>query len=733
MTDRTTTTRALPMLEFVAEPAPRAPRRPSRPGDRRLTEYLPESRTLPRFHVWTLGCQMNRSDSEEMAGRLLTAGCEEAASLDDADLVVINTCAIREGAEQKVIGRMGQLTRLKAANPALRVVLTGCSVREPDRAGLRRRYPAVDLFLRPDEEPELIDRLGLASAQAPIGLSGATTMVGRSVVGVADHLAVTRARAVGEGSVARGSAIAAWLPIIYGCDKTCTYCIVPFSRGPERSRPFDDIVDEARSLATAGYREVTLLGQNVNSYGHDLPPDPRFGHVAEARRAGRRLDLAGRPDLAELIRAIDGLRTTDGRPAIGRLRFVTSHPWDLSDRLIAALAECDSVCEHLHLPVQSGSDAVLHRMGRQYTIDHYQERLGRIRAAVPGITVSTDVIVGFCGETEAQFEETLALSTAVRYDQVFAAAYSPRPGTPATRLADDVPAADKRRRLNTLLALQETIGLERNEAWLGREVEVLVDAVSPARDHAHDGDTSAGRSRSVRPDPWQQARPPRRRRVAWSAGPSASGSSMPARTRCGAPSSARDGRAAPRRHRRADGDRQDRARHPPRGDGHRRRPAGGHHLGGLAPGLPRARHRDGQGLRRRPGARPASRPRPGRSRPSRSPSPTSPITPAAVLRDLAAAGGRGHPRRRHGPVPAGGRPRPRHRRPAERSGRPGPPRGRAARRRPGAARRAACAPSPADRRPDRHPQSAAGRPRPRDRRARGRRRRCRRPGATRTG
>jgi tRNA-2-methylthio-N6-dimethylallyladenosine synthase len=491
MTDRSLLTRSLPMLEIAPASPPSAPRRPLAPGDERLTEYLPETRALPRFHVWTLGCQMNRSDSEEMAGRLLTAGLEEAASLETADLVVINTCAIREGAEQKVIGRMGQLAKLKAANPGMRVVLTGCSVREPDRAGLRRRYPAVDVFLRPDEEPELVDRLGLASAQAPIGAIGATTTVGRTVVGVADHLAGTRARAVGEGSVARGSAIAAWLPIIYGCDKTCTYCIVPFSRGPERSRPFDEIVDEARTLAAAGYKEVTLLGQNVNSYGHDLAPDPRFGHVEAARWAGRQLDLAGRPDLAELIRAIDALRTADGRAAIGRLRFVTSHPWDLSDRLIAALAECDSVCEHLHLPVQSGSDAVLHRMGRQYTIEHYGERLTGIRAAVPGITISTDIIVGFCGETEAQFEETLALLQAVRYDQVFAAAYSPRPGTPATRLADDVPAAAKRRRLNALLAVQEAIGLERNEAWLGREVGVLVDAVNPPRAHEHDADDPA--------------------------------------------------------------------------------------------------------------------------------------------------------------------------------------------------------------------------------------------------
>jgi tRNA-2-methylthio-N6-dimethylallyladenosine synthase len=499
------TSRALPMLDVLDSPqlaTEAVPRRPATPADPRISEYLPEARTLPRFHLWTLGCQMNRSDSEEMAGRLLTAGCEEAPSLETADLVVINTCAIREGAEQKVIGRMGQLARLKTANPGMRVVLTGCSVREPDRAGLRRRYPAVDLFLRPDEEPELIDRLGLASAQAPIGALGATTTVGRTVVGVADHLAETRARAVGQGTVARGSAIAAWLPIIYGCDKTCTYCIVPFSRGPERSRPFDEVLDEARTLAAAGYREVTLLGQNVNSYGHDLAPDARFAHIDAERWAGRRLDLAGRPDLAELIRAIDGLRTADGRPAIGRLRFVTSHPWDLSDRLIQALAECDSVCEHLHLPVQSGSDAVLRRMGRQYTIEHYTERLTRIRDAVPGIAISTDVIVGFCGETEAQFEETLALLETVRYDQVFAAAYSPRPGTPATHLADDVPAADKRRRLNTLLAIQEAIGLQRNEAWLGREVDVLVDAVNPARSHEHgagetpvDGVRLSGRTR----------------------------------------------------------------------------------------------------------------------------------------------------------------------------------------------------------------------------------------------
>jgi tRNA-2-methylthio-N6-dimethylallyladenosine synthase len=486
------------MLELAPPPELAAARVSASPDDERLAEFRPEARALPSFYVWTLGCQMNRSDSEEMAGRLLASGCAEAPSMDAADLIVINTCAIREAAEAKVVGRQGHLASLKAANPSLRVVLTGCSVRAMDGGRLAKRFPVVDLFLRPDEEPELVDRLGLASAQGPVGLRaaaivgvpaigtiGATTTVGRTEVGVADALSATRADAVHGSAIRRSSAVSAWLPIIYGCDKTCTYCIVPFSRGPERSRPFDEILEEARSIAAQGFREVTLLGQNVNSYGHDLPPEPRFGHVATERWAGRHLDLGSRPDLAELLRAIDGLRTADGAPAIPRLRFITSHPWDLSDRLIDAMAACPSICEALHLPVQSGDDAVLRRMGRQYSIASYRERLDRIREAVPGIAISTDVIVGFCGETEAQYESTLRLLEAVRYDQVFAAAYSQRPGTPATRLADDVPAEVKRRRLNELLALQEPIGLERNRQWLGRTTEVLVDSVVPPRSHDH--------------------------------------------------------------------------------------------------------------------------------------------------------------------------------------------------------------------------------------------------------
>jgi tRNA-2-methylthio-N6-dimethylallyladenosine synthase len=501
--------RSLPVLQVVPPATPAAGARdPFAPEDPRLAEFRPEARSLPSFFVWTLGCQMNRSDSEEMAGRLLTAGCPEAPSIEAADLVVINTCAIREAAEAKVIGRQGHLARLKTANPGMRVVMTGCSVRESNRAGLARRYPAVDLFLRPDEEPELVDRLGLASAQAPVGtpaMTAATTLVKGRAVSDATHLVRARADAVTAGTVSRGSTISAWLPIIYGCDKTCTYCIVPYSRGPERSRPFDEIVAEARALAAAGYREVTLLGQNVNSYGHDLAPEARFAHVVGERSAGRHDDPAGRrdghagrPDLAELIRAIDAVRPGAGptgaspAPTPPRLRFVTSHPWDLSDRLIEAMRDCPSVCEALHLPVQSGSDSMLRRMGRQYTIEHYSERLARIREAVPGIALSTDVIVGFCGETDAEYEDTLRLLEAVRYDQVFAAAYSERPGTPATKLVDDVPAAEKRRRLVGLLAVQEEIGLERNQHWLGREARVLVDTIVAPRTHDHEDAEEAG-------------------------------------------------------------------------------------------------------------------------------------------------------------------------------------------------------------------------------------------------
>jgi tRNA-2-methylthio-N6-dimethylallyladenosine synthase len=479
---------------MLETPPPQAtePRAPARLSVG-MQEYGTEAAVLPRFHVWTLGCQMNQSDSEEMAGALLAAGCEEAPRLEEAELIVINTCSIREAAENKVIGRMGSIGNLKAANPALRVVLTGCSVRADNAETLPGRYPAVDLFLRPDEEPELAARLGLGGPTTPEALGAAGfERVGRSITATADRLPGTRAAAIEEGAIARSGGAKAWVPIVYGCDKTCTYCIVPFARGPERSRPFDDIVAEVGALAHAGYRELTLLGQNVNSYGHDLPPDPRFAELESQRTLGRKQDRAGRPDIAALLRAVDEIRDTEGNPGIPRVRFVTSHPWDLTDRLIEAMAECASVCEHLHLPVQSGDDEVLRRMGRQYTVEAYLELVERLRAAVPGIALTTDVITGFCGETRAQFDSTLELLRTVRFEQVFAAAYSERPGTPATHLTDDVPSDEKKRRLNELLGLQEEIGRELNEAWVGRRTEVLVDEARQPRTHEHQGAEARG-------------------------------------------------------------------------------------------------------------------------------------------------------------------------------------------------------------------------------------------------
>ncbi len=470
---------------------------------------------------------MNRSDSEEMAGRLLAAGCDEATGLETADLIVINTCAIREAAEQKVIGRQGQLAKLKVANPGLRVVLTGCSVREPDRAGLRRRYPAVDLFLRPGRgararrsaRPGLgPGAVGLGSGwPGPAFTTGATTRVGRKVVGAADHLAASRLAALEGGAVRRESPTSAWLPIVYGCDKTCTYCIVPFSRGPERSRPFDEILDEARRLAAAGYREVTLLGQNVNSYGHDLPVEARFEDIAPERSVGRRQDRRGRPDLAALLRAIDALRTADGLPAIpaAALRDLAPvgpvRPADRGDGRVPV---------GLRAPPPAGP--VGRRCGPAPDGPPVHDRAlpraaGPDPRGGPGIAISTDVIVGFCGETEAQFQATLRLLETVRYDQVFAAAYSVRPGTPAAHLADDVPPAVKRRRLNELLALQEAIGLERNRARVGTTAEVLVETIVPARTHGHDDDVSgstmaghSGDGPADRPEPGPHARPPGR-------------------------------------------------------------------------------------------------------------------------------------------------------------------------------------------------------------------------------
>ncbi len=396
--------------------------------------------------------------------------------MDVADLIVINTCAIREGAEQKVIGRQGQLARAQGEQP-------GAAGRADRLLGPRtgpRRPPAP----LPGRRPVPATRRGAGTGRsARPGVrpgrdrrsddgpwSGATTVVGRTEVGVADGLSASRARAVGEGTVARGSAVSAWLPIIYGCDKTCTYCIVPISRGPERSRPFDEVVDEARALAAAGYREVTLLGQNVNSYGHDLAPEARV-RARRCRTLGR---APTRPARATGPRRTDPRHRfaahvrREPRDRAAAVRHLTPlGPFGPVDRRAGRLpqrvrappsagpvgrrrrASADGPPIHRATTTRSGWPRIREAVPRHHRLDRRHRRvLRRDGRPVPS--------------------RRSALLETVRYDQVFAAAYSPRPGTPATRLADDVPPDVKRRRLNELLALQETIGRERNAAWVGR-------------------------------------------------------------------------------------------------------------------------------------------------------------------------------------------------------------------------------------------------------------------------
>ncbi len=370
-----------------------------------------------RYYIWTIGCQMNTADSRSVAEGLERRGFLPASSPEQADVIVLNTCVVRESAEQRARGRLSSLRPVKRKRPGAVLAVMGCLVGE-NEAELQREYPFVDLFLRPSHpEPlfALLDAGGcgerLSAPVSPVPVS-------------------------------------AYLPISYGCDHHCTYCIVRLRRGPQRSRPVEDIYRDALELVERGAREIILLGQNVDAYGRDLP---------------------GRPDLADLLAKLHDI------PGLWRLRFLTSHPADMQERLIEAVAELPKVCEHFELPVQSGSDAVLRRMGRNYTAGQYLELVGRIRAWVPDAGLATDVIVGFCGETDEDFQATRRLLEMVRFDVVHIAAYSVRPGTPAERLPDDVPPEVKEARRQELEQFQERIAGEINAALLGKSVEVLVE------------------------------------------------------------------------------------------------------------------------------------------------------------------------------------------------------------------------------------------------------------------
>lgn len=426
----------------------------------------PIDRDSPRkAYVETYGCQMNISDGELMEGILASSGFEVTATPEDADVILVNTCAIREHAEQRVLGRVGELNRLKSRNPELVIGVTGCMAqrlgeRLLDRAG------HVDLVMGPDgyrKLPEVLAavRPGVAPASGPgpaasAPADGAARRRELPVLADAALGAENRRAAVldlephenYEGlEVRRTGSLNAWVPIQRGCDHRCTYCIVPYVRGPEKNRSPERVLDEVRALAEQGVPEVTLLGQTVNSYTH------------------------GDWDFARLLRAVarvDGIR---------RVRFTSPHPNDVTPALIDVMAGEPAVCGQLHLPVQSGHDRTLKRMVRRYTVQRYLEVVEALRDAMPDIALSTDVIVAFPGETEEEYEATLSLMQTVRFDDAFLYRYSPREGTPATRLpaADFVPDAVGQARLERLIALQRSIQAEINRGEVGRVEEVLVE------------------------------------------------------------------------------------------------------------------------------------------------------------------------------------------------------------------------------------------------------------------
>jgi tRNA-2-methylthio-N6-dimethylallyladenosine synthase len=405
---------------------------------------------VPSVYIETYGCQMNVADTELMLGQLVAHGYGRATAPENADVILLNTCAIREHAEARVLGRLGELARHKRGRPHVRLGVTGCMAQHL-RARLREQAPQVDLLVGPDAYRRLPALLR----------SILETPTGDPHVDV--RLDPTETYA--DLPVARAGGVRAWVTVMRGCDRFCTFCIVPYVRGRERSLPGPALLAQLRDLAADGVREVVFLGQTVNAWRD------------------------GGWDFAELLRRAAGVAD------ILRIRFTSPHPSDVSPRLIDAMAECPTVMPQLHLPVQAGSDRVLARMGRDYTAAAYEELVGRLRARIPHLALSTDVIVGFPGEDQEDFARTEALVGRIRYDSAFLFKYSPRPGTRAFRWDDSVAEPEKGRRLARLVALQEAVSAELNRPLVGTEVEVLVE----------------GRAR--RPDGWMAGKSPQLKTV----------------------------------------------------------------------------------------------------------------------------------------------------------------------------------------------------------------------------
>ena len=390
--------------------------------------------TPPLALVDTYGCQQNEADSERLRGMLREMGWGFTDREAEADLILINTCAVRGHAELRVLGNVGALSHTKRAKPDQRIALCGCMVQQPHmREKLKASYPYVDLVFGPHELwrlPELMQRLYTPHKGR---IYEARDIDGERYEGL---------------PVLRSSGVRAWLPILSGCNNFCSYCIVPYVRGRERSREPSAVLAEARELIASGHKEIYLLGQNVNSYGKDL---------------------GGETDFSALLRKLNGL---EGNFV---LRFMTSHPKDASEKLFQTMAECEKVERHIHLPFQAGNDRVLKAMNRGYTGEAYRKKVEFARSLMPDIAVTSDVIVGFPGETEEEFSDTLALVEEVRFDMLFTFLYSPRVGTPAAALPDPFGKAEKQARFDRLLALQEGISRETQAAHVGKVYRILVD------------------------------------------------------------------------------------------------------------------------------------------------------------------------------------------------------------------------------------------------------------------
>jgi tRNA-2-methylthio-N6-dimethylallyladenosine synthase len=366
---------------------------------------------MSEYYIWTVGCQMNKAESERLGSYLEELGYQPTATADKADLILVNSCVVRQSAETRVLNKINALGSLKRDNHRLTIAVTGCLVNS-EVAQLQAHFPHVDYFFKAGDSPQWLQNQD-------------------------------------KSSLPKNPSPSTFVPIIQGCDNYCSYCIVPYRRGRERSRPVTEIVAEVKELVHRGGKEVILLGQNVDSYGHDLPD---------------------KPDLADLLSELNTIED------LTRIRFLTNHPKDMSSRLIQAVASLDKVCPQINLPVQSGSNDVLNAMRRGYTVEHYQQLITEIRRTIPGVALSTDVIVGFPSESPRDFQQTLELLSELRFDTVHVAVYSPRPGTLAARnFEDNVLLAEKRERLNIIEQLQERIASEINAHLLGKTVEILVE------------------------------------------------------------------------------------------------------------------------------------------------------------------------------------------------------------------------------------------------------------------